>query len=270
MRLPPAALRASVLCSLLLGCDAGTVVAPGLGSPGGGSGGGGGGADLVDFESEIRPLLVDRCGDCHQDAAVAPAFMAGPDVYETVMGWPDLVVPGLPGESTLVTKGAHRGPAWEAAEARVVSEWIVQEGGEPVAADGGAPLGDDAGSGDPPSVDGPYTPPMTISEGRNEIELSEAGVPGGVLSFHATRVAVGLHLSDVAIRAGSGGARVTHPLLVSWVDGVPVADPDDRFRGVELTIPADSSVTLATSVVLADFPDPGALSVQFDSASPID
>lgn len=266
MRLPLAALCLSVACPLL-GCDAGTVVAPGYGSAGGG-GGGGTGADAIDFETEIQPLLVDRCADCHQNPSIAPAFLAGADMYETVIGWPDLVVPGEPGESLILTKGAHRGPAWEAAEARLIGDWIVQEGGGAVGGDGGMPLpGDDGGAG---TVDGPYTSPMTIGEGRNEIDLSETGVPGAVLVFYATRVAVGLHLSDIAITAGSGGAQVTHPLLVSWIDGRPVADPDDPFSGVELTIPSGGTVSLATSLILVDFPDPGALSVQFDSATTLE
>lgn len=279
MRLPLAVLRASVVCSLLVGCDAGTVVAPGFGSAGGGPGGGGAGMELIDFESEIQPLLEDRCGECHIDASVGPAFMAGPDMYETMMEWPDLVVPGEPGASTLITKGAHRGPAFAAAEARVVSEWIEQEGAEPVVGDGGMPLpGDDGGSdtpdagtptGDPPAVDGPYTPPMTVAAGVNEIDLTEAGLPGGVLTFDATRVASGIQLNDVEIRVGPSGAHIVHPLLIQWVDGRPTADPADSLGGVDVMIEPDTTEVLASSIRLEGFPDPGALSIQFESVGPL-
>jgi len=261
MRFLPRVACGLLIASSALGCNAGTVVAPGYGEAG--EGPGPDGPDSASFEEDVLPLLESRCGSCHTDEAVAPAFMEGPDVYAAVMGWPDLVVPGEPGASTLVTKGAHRGPAWRAAEERVVRGWIEREGG-------GAPVGGDGGVGEPPpdpGTPGARTSPRTVDEGDNAVDLEEIGLPGATLEFRAARVALGLHLSDLAFTAGPEGARLVHPELVTWADGTAVPDPDDRFDGVELTIPPGETVFLSTNVLLVDFPEPGALSIRFESVS---
>lgn len=258
MRLPRCVLSLAAAC--LLGCDAGTVVAPGIGSASGepdpmvGS---------TRFESEVLPLLESRCASCHVDKPSAPAFMAGPDVYETVMGWPGLVVPGDPGASAILTKGSHAGPAWRSSEERVVADWILAEGEAGPRPDAGAVV---PGGGGVAPGDTVMTSPIPVDSGRHAIDLGEVGLPGAVLSFSANRVALGMHLGDIAITAGSIGVRVVHPRLVVWVAGAPVRDTD-RWAGADFSVPAESTVSLATSLVLEEFPDPGALSVEFDSAT---
>lgn len=265
MRLPLAStvLAASALAGSA--CVAGTVTAP---SPGGPSSDptrtpiAEGDDPREVFDAMVLPLLDGRCGSCHVDQAGTPSFMAGPDPYETVVAHPDLVAPGDPASSELVTYGAHRGPAWLASEARTVAAWIDLEGGEVPSEDLPA---DDGGAGtvDPRSANA--TSPMPVnSMTTHRIGL---GYPGAELSFYAVRDGERVVLSDFAIRSGPAGLRVVHPrLYVHASGGAPVAD-EDRWPGLDLILPADDLRSLSTTAVITGFPDPGAVSVDFDILS---
>ena len=258
----PGQLHTSILAvalTLLAACTAGTVVAPGWGEPGPSdpADSGPAGPSDVDFEGVILPLLDARCASCHVDPAVAPGFMEGADLRATLLGWPSLVVPGDSTGSTLLTKGAHSGPAWPPAEGLVIADWI----------DGLA--GEDPSGGDPPPDPGVLrTAPTVIVEGPNRLDLGGLGLEGAALTFTALRVALGVHLSDLRLTTAPGnGVRVVHPQLISWVDGSAVPDPEDRFSGVELTIVGGNGAGLASSALLVGFPEGGALSVGFDSVA---
>lgn len=95
-------------------------------------------AGRTTFETTILPLLEDRCAVCHADPAMAPAFLTeNPDVYDTVMAWPSLVVVETPEQSRLITKGDHDGPAWEQAQVDAILEWLAIEANpvEPIVPD---------------------------------------------------------------------------------------------------------------------------------------
>ena len=161
----PHRLVPSVLFCLLVplsaACDAGLVTAPAWSAVGGD---GGMPIDPEDpaldgrevFESQVLPRLDTECGACHSDDSRDVGFFEGPDPYGTVMGWPDLVAPGDPTASELVTKGVHTGPALTPESQRVIESWILLEG----SSDEPDP-GDDAPGGGPPGGGGD-TRPMAV------------------------------------------------------------------------------------------------------------
>jgi hypothetical protein len=222
------------------------------------------------FLEQVLPLLDLRCNDCHTDIATAPVFIDPADPYNSILD-SGVVSIGDPGASALVTKGAHRGPAWQPGEAQVVSEWIRLEAGPP----GGTP-GDGGGEEeepppeevDPDPVTGDYqTSPQAIVDGDNVIALDEAGLPGAELHFFAQRVALGLHISSVTIYAGGEGVVISHPTFITYAGGESTPDPEDRFSALELVVPADGAALVADNVLLTDFPLDGELSVSFVSTS---
>jgi hypothetical protein len=87
------------------------------------------------FDDQVLPRLTTECGACHTTptGGIGPGFMAPmPDVYTAVLAYTsaggDLVVPGNPRSSTLVTKGAHPpGPAFSAASLPIIEQWITAE-----------------------------------------------------------------------------------------------------------------------------------------------
>jgi hypothetical protein len=260
MRLPLAA-----SCTLLAlwagpGCVAGTVTAPMASSSA--SSGDRSVSDPRDvFNREVLPLLDGRCASCHVDQADTPAFMAGPDVYASMMAHPGLIVPGEPAASLLIMKGSHGGPAWTASEERTVASWIDLEGG---VTDGPA---DDGGSG---SIEDPRsdraTSPMPVNHDRRHgIPLSELGFPNAEFSFYATRDGDRVVLSDLAFKSGTSGLHVVHPrIYIHAGTGAPWPD-EDRFSAIDLVIGGDSIASLSTTIIITGFPDPGAVSIDFAS-----
>ncbi len=276
------------LAMVALGCQAATVTGPGWGElPDGPDGIDGPGpsdddevVDPIDegadpeelFLTQVLPLLDLRCNDCHTDAVTGPVFIDPVDPYNSILT-SGVITIGDPGASSLVTKGAHRGPAWQPQEARVVSEWIRLEAGPP---GGGNPADDGGGEEDPdpdpdPTPDpvvGDYeTSPQAVVDGDNVIDLDDVGLPGAELRFFAQRVALGLHISSVTIYAGGEALVVDHPTFITHVPGgESTPDPEDRFAGLELVVPADGAALLADNVLLVDFPSDGELSISFVSA----
>jgi hypothetical protein len=285
MRLIPHILT---LALAAFGCQAATVTGPGWGEvpegPGGGEDPGEDpGVDPIEegadpqqvFLEQVLPLLDLRCNDCHTDIATAPVFIDPVDPYASILE-SGVISIGDPGASSLVTKGAHRGPAWQAAEAQVVSDWIRLEAGVPGGGNPDVGGGGGAGGGEeeepepePDPVVGDYeTSPQTVVDGDNVIDLDEAGLPGAELHFFAQRVALGLHISSVTIYAGDDGLVVNHPTFITHVPGGDsTPDPEDRFSTLELVVPAAGAALLADNVLLVDFPTDGELSVSFVSAS---
>lgn len=109
-------------------------------------------AGRTTFETTILPLLEDRCAVCHADPAMAPAFLTrNPDVYDTVMAWPSLVVVEAPEQSRLITKGEHDGPAWEQAQVDEILAWVAIEANppeEPIVPDDDDPIDDGEDDGE--------------------------------------------------------------------------------------------------------------------------
>jgi hypothetical protein len=263
---------------LSLGCEAATVTGPGWGELPEGP---------VDtpppvvgetdpeefFLTAVLPLLDARCNSCHTNIVTGPVFIDLADPYRSLLN-SGVVTVGAPGASSLITKGAHAGPAWRAEEARILSDWIALEGGgRPGARPGdGGPVDPGEGDGEDPSPDpvvGDFeTYPRAITDGNNTIDLDDVELPGASLRFFAQRVALGLHISSVTLHAGDEAAVITHPTFITHEPGgASLPDPEDRFSTVELVVPANGAALLADNVLFVDFPLDGELSVSFVSTS---
>jgi len=254
------ATAAMTLATLVVGCNAAIIRAPGVEDeppPG-----------MIDdpaafFATDVAPILEANCTGCHADAAETqgPYFLNPASYYVSVLGHPGLVIPGDSAASDIVMKGEHRGPALNANDLTTVRRWIDAEGmGMP-------PI-------DPPDPPGPMpvaTSAYPVVDGENRIPLTEVGLPGSELVFQARRINDGVNLlmDDIMFVAGTGGLSVTHPRFIFVDDATPGAVPvEDRDAFPDYTRRVDSGATgsLTLTHVIAPFPAMGSLSVQFDSA----
>jgi cytochrome c553 len=210
------------------------------------------------FSTQVEPMLATRCGGCHTTGRIGPDFLRPePDVRTMLLSFPALIDLDAPASSRLLTKGEHDGPAFRPAEAEVVRRWIEREAEE----------GTEPGAPAPREL---ATVPVAVGEGFNALSLEPLGLPGASLFFVAERVGGGILLDDVRVAAGPAGARLSHPVFVSWVSGAPRPDPIDRFAGLELEVEPNRSVRFDSgTVVLTDFPAGSLLSVHFDAVGPL-
>lgn len=256
----------ALLVALVLlgaGCRSGVLSVRAMGDGGGVAPDmtGDGGTPMVSaselFTTTVEPMLVSRCGGCHGPDRVALDFLRpSPDVRTTLLSYPALVDLESPASSRLLTKGEHSGPALATGEADLVRTWIEREAAE--------------GTMVEPTERELATTPTTVREGFNALPLDALGLPGTSLHFVAARVGAGMLLDSVQIAAGPMGARVVHPVFVTWIEGAPVADPIDRFAGVEIEVEPNSTRAFDTgTVVITELPEGALLSVHFDEVSPL-
>ncbi len=160
------------------------------------------------FTASVEGLLLAKCASCHTGSG-AVDFMSADVMRDQVMAFAGLVVPGEPGQSSLLTKGAHAGPAWSPAETSTISNWIRAEG---------APA---PGAG--PQVSAPtinariWTTPVRVTGETTRLSLEQMGVTGGSVNVSATRTADALTLSTVAFAMANVGGRFTG-LVVTVTD----------------------------------------------------
>lgn len=241
----------STLCGWLgSGCQAAVITDPQLMDADAGTPAGGNAREV--FDTEVAPLLMTHCAECHENAAAAPLFLDPSDYYASVLAFRGLVVPGEPSSSSLITKGGHQGPAWEPGQSATIGNWIILEGG----------------AGPDPGPTGPSTSPYPVDVGANRIPLSEANLPGAELVFSASRISSGMLLADIAIVASSTGVAISSPRFAMH-DGALTTLDDDAFADVELRVSPGMTGALRSSHVLVDFPADGELSIRFESAAPL-
>jgi hypothetical protein len=131
-------------------------ISPPISPPGGGGGGigvpdaGFGGPDAAftgpggvyaEFVQNVYPILSTQCLGCHLGAPTNPLALFGSaadpnDVYTAVIDDPALTGCWVPGNSELLTKGAHEGPPLSQTEQGIIVEWLNDES---VATGGTAP-----------------------------------------------------------------------------------------------------------------------------------
>ena len=210
----------------------------------------------VFFSTRVEPLMRTRCMGCHAADRTGPAFLvAEPDLRTSLLAWPALVDLDTPGDSRVVTKGEHSGPAWTATEVGIVERWITIEA---AASDRMMPVA-------PALVTSPIEPIV----GFNDINLAAFDLPGARITFNASRAASGLLLSDLKVVAGADGVRVDHPVFVSFVGGSTLADAFDSFEGITLSVDPGTAETLGGGgLVLVDFPAGSTLAIHFDAIGP--
>jgi hypothetical protein len=214
----------------------------------------GGGDPEAFFADNVEAMLERRCGGCHGAGRSAPDFLRpDPDVRTTLLGYPALVDLESPRTSRLLTKGEHSGPAFTTSEASTVLSWLELE----------------ASSGTTPPDRELATSPVVVREGFNQIPLDALGMPASSIHFVASRVGSGLFLDSVQLAAGPMGARLEHPVFVTWIDGEPNPDPVDRFAGMTITVEPNSSSPFDSGTLsLTSHPEGALLSIHFDAAGP--
>jgi cytochrome c553 len=203
-----------------------------------------------EFENKVAPLLTGFCAGCHGADTDVP-FMAGAaDMHTAVMEWPNLVSLRVPSASSLLSKGAHSGPAWQPDQAEVVRDWIEQEAAL-------APADESALE----------TPPFVPSVGENLIDLSGIGLSGASLSFRMEPLSSGMYLSRMSLQAGAEGVHVVHPTFVPWEGDTPNPDPVDRFSNLDVYAAAQESVSVGGgTLILVQVASNAPLSVRFEIA----
>ena len=180
------------------------------------------------FDSEVRPILDQRCASCHnREGGVGPAFLKAP-AYETIIAWPGFVLDD-PAQSRLVAKGPHNGALWfNDAEMVRLLDWLQVEARlRPMVMN-----------------QRPETPRQKILIGGNQIPLLALGADfaGAAITFDAQFIGATLQLKKLTLRAGGGGLRIQHPLFVVWSEQVKHPDPVDSFATLDLTVgPGDEA-----------------------------
>jgi len=255
---------AVALTAAFVGCsdDAGDTLkgrGGGVGSSGGLSGGSSGGSgdggpgsgggpppEEVLFRAVEAELEAKCGGQCHTDGTYKPApptFLAKPDAYKSIKAQPGVVVADFY-QSTLLTKGAHAGPALNVdptLETKVI-DWLKMEAAVIQ------------------SQKKPSTDPYTVVNGPNEMDLTKAAVGGltGVkLKFNASLVGGILSLDKLVIVAAAGpDVHVYKPRFIRVLPAADatgrteIPDPADSFSNADQTVPNGKETALQPGTVL--------------------
>jgi cytochrome c553 len=205
------------------------------------------------FDTDVAPELSGFCSACHAVTGDIGFLAASPNVYDNVRSWPGLLDLERPNNSALLTKGVHDGPAWTADQAVKIQAWIVLEA--------------KAGGVEPaPDIETEAFSPVV---GINTVDLTPIGLTGSTITFRLEKLQVGFYLSELMLNGGAGGARVVHPLFVTWIDDVPAPDPIDRFAGLELDVAeATSQMIGGGTMVMVDVAPDAKMSIHFAVAEP--
>jgi len=197
----------------------------------------------LQFETEVAPLLTSFCSACHGSETTVPFMEDGGAMYGSVMEWPNLISLKVPGASSLLTKGAHSGPAWQADQATIIRSWIDAE----------ALLA--------PEDEGVLeTTPFVPVAGDNTIDLAPIGLTGATITFKMDPLSTGMYLSRMSLNAAAEGVHIVHPTFVPWDGDSPRPDPVDRFSNVDIYAGAQESAMVGGGTLIL---------VNVDSASPI-
>jgi hypothetical protein len=219
---------------------------------------------LQKFTDDAYPVLSTNCAACH--IAMDPKFLAGnttstdPAVQiaatrTALLGFsPGVVNLDAPESSRILTKGVHSGPALNAIQSASILGWLQAEKDAagattttviittdkitPLLCTGGV-AGDVAGC---TTGDASHCCPI------NTVSLDSAGMPGAEVDFVAQPLSSDLYVSDIYVKASTGGVYMEHPLFVSWpVTGNPIPDTIDRFFAVKLNLAAPTAAVSCPS-----------------------
>lgn len=195
---------------------------------------------------------LDRCAACHASQPgidfLAPGTPEG--AYAALFEYqPAVLDMDSPASSLLLGMGKHTGPEFLPADALDVLAWLEAEREERTT----------------PPADPITVGPITLQLGTmNQVALP---VDGALLRFLPEATAAGLSLTQLELRAGPRGLRAVHPVFASRAaDGLtdPVVDVADRYRDLELELPADGLERLGGGAALfATFPATNPITIHF-------
>jgi mono/diheme cytochrome c family protein len=129
-------LASLALLALMLGACVGTLE-PVDGTGGGGGDDDGGGTSVARqmFTDDVAPLM-GACAGCHTGAAGSTPLKflgtgAATGYYTAITAQTSVVGNFIPGNASLLTKGAHQGvAAWTTAQSDTISMWLLAEAQE--------------------------------------------------------------------------------------------------------------------------------------------
>lgn len=225
--------------------------APGASSSGGTdpnnpNGTGTNGSGLAKEEELFNGLdaeLSTKCGNaCHTEATYKPPpprFLEGADTasrYKSIKAFPGIVVADIY-QSTILTKGAHAGPAisTDPVFEKKIIDWLTAE------------------SLAMTSVGNPSTDPITLVNGPNEVSLDKAstGITGAKLKFDASVLSGMLSLSNIKVVAPAGtDTHVLKPRFIRVTAEKQISDPADSFSNVDVTVAGGTEGTLGPGSAL--------------------
>ncbi len=190
------------------------------------------------LESDLDRLCGNVCHTTGSYSPVPPTFLALPDQYASVRAHSGIVMPD-PNESSLITRGAHAGPALsddKALEGRV-RDWLTAEA---VAIQ---------------NVTLPTTNPFALVSGNNDVDLSRlctGSLTAVHLTFQASMLGDILQLSNLTLSVPAG--TDAHLLKMRIVkirpegDGgvTEFPDPGNTFENLDVTVPGGADTVIAT------------------------
>ncbi|MFS8071836.1 MAG: hypothetical protein ACMG6S_36155 [Byssovorax sp.] len=248
----------------------------GTGGGGGGSGGGDGTGGAApnhgkELFAALEADLYKACGSCHDAGGIADTpFLAGPDIYATIVSWPGLVVKDAK-ESTLLTypvagpqhtykkldSAMYKDTLYPAVEA-----WLVEEGKNIVTTSATK----DAGK---------YIPPFAPIIGFNAVYIDALGAEYTGMALTFTAVLLGDHvieLDDLQVHPTAAlGVHLVHPLFSVYPIGKePDPDPVDSLSNIDQSFEAGQAGTLGPgTLILTNWQLGAKLAVAFQSIESI-
>ncbi len=239
----------------------------------GGSGGGGGGGVAQNHGKELFAALegdlYKACGSCHDAGGIADTpFLAGPDVYATMVSWPGIVVQDAK-ESKMLTYPIagpqHPYKKIDSAEYKetllpAVEAWLAEEGKNIVTT-----MTEDAGK----HID-PFAPII----GFNAVYLDAFGAEftGMALTFNAQLVdAHVLELGELEVHPTAAlGVHLVHPLFsVLPIGKAGDPDPVDSLSNVDQSFDSGEAGALGPgTLILTNWRAGAKLTVGFEKIEP--
>lgn len=216
----------------------------------------------------LQSELVGACGSCHQAGGIADTpFLAGPDVYKSILSWPGIVTKDYTQSSLLthaVVGGGHSGTNLDSDDLRdsllpKVTAWLQEEAKGIV--EGTQEVG--------PSIE-PFTPII----GFNAVYLDSLGdaYKGMAVTFNADELtSTTLILDQLEVHATvEMGVHMVHPLFVVYPKGIEAdPDPTDSFSNVDQYFDVGEAGELGPgAVILTNWRDAAKLSVAFEVLEP--
>lgn len=190
------------------------------------------------FEERVKPELNASCQVCHQSKQVTyDPFLIPGDEYNSITNYAmSRFLTAKADESSLLTKGAHQGPALTAEQQVKVRGWLENE----------------AAARGTMSATTPVTPSMPVRLGDYNMNLKGlVGDPLARLSFSLTQSGSSYSLKNLALVAGpSAGVQVVHPRLLILTASGATPEPNDAFSTLDLTAPLNTSKTLGSGNLL--------------------
>ena len=244
------------------------------GSGGGGSGGtgGSGGASVnrgKELFAALEADLYKACGSCHDAGGIADTpFLAGPDVYATIVSWPGLVVKDAKESKLLTYPIAGPQHTYKKLDSDVykdtllpaIQAWLTEEGKNIVTT-----MEVDAGK---------YIDPFAPIIGFNAVYLDALGdeYTGMALTFNAVLLDEHvLELADLEVHPTAAlGVHLVHPLFSVFPVGKP-ADPDpvDSLSNVDQYFDSGQAGTLGPgTLILTNWVAGGKLTIAFQNIEP--